>query len=151
MPALKPPKKDQLDDLFGGEEDFQPSRPPPKPVATQPASKPPTSGGLFSDEDDTDDLFSGLGATRAAPVPSKEKEAKAMPPQKKKLPGAVSMFGAGGDPSALAAAAAAKTRGERENKKGELNLHKSQLATDAQYLHRRITYNRRTLEWSCWL
>ena len=119
--ATKPAKKDKLDDLFDEEEAFQPSKPLPKPVATQPASKPPLSTGLFSDEDG-DDLFSGLGAARAASVPDKEDEAKSVPPQKKKLPGAVSMFGGGGDPSALAAAAATRSRGAKESKKGELNL-----------------------------
>ena len=120
VPAPKPAKKEKLGDLFDEEEDFRPSKPPPKPVAVQPVSKPPPSGGLFSDEDN-DDLFSGLGTTKAASVLDTEEEAKPMPPQKKKLPGAVSMFG-GGDPSALAAAAVARSRGVKESKKGELNL-----------------------------
>ena len=126
VPAAKPAKKDKLDDLFDEEEDFQAAKPTPKPAATQPAAKPPPSGGLFSDED-SDDLFSGFGAPKATSVPNKEEEAR---PQKKKLPGAVSMFG-GGDPSALAAAAAARGRGAKESKKGELA---ATLVLHVQYL-----------------
>ena len=106
------PIKKPVDDLFGDEEKEPLSLSQPITKAS-PGTQKKTSSGLFSDEDERDDLFTSLRTTERKEEEKEEKLKTSPKPQKKKPAGAVPMFGGGSNPFNLAAAAAAEKRKEK--------------------------------------